>query len=40
MIAKIKQFIISYVYVISNQPVKLTELLMANELFNEGMHLD
>jgi hypothetical protein len=40
MIAKLKQLIISYVYIISNQPVKLTELLMANELFNEGMHLD
>lgn len=40
MLTKIKQLIISYVYIISNQPVKLTELLMANSLFSEGMHLD
>lgn len=40
MIKKLKYLIISYVYIISNQPVKLTELLSANQLFNEGMHLD
>jgi hypothetical protein len=40
MIQKIKNKIIDYAYVISNQPVKLQELLIANSLFNEGMHLD
>lgn len=40
MIQALKKFIISYVYIISNQPVKLQELLMANQLFNEGIHLD
>ena len=40
MVTKIKQLIISYVYKISHQPIKLTELLNANQLYNEGMHLD
>ena len=40
MIQKIKDKIIDYTYVISNQPVKLQELLSANSLLNEGMHLD
>jgi hypothetical protein len=40
MIQKIKEFIISYVYIISKQPVKLTELLSANRSFNEGLLLD
>jgi len=40
MFEKLKKSIISYVYVISNQPVKLYELLSANRLLNEGMHLD
>jgi len=40
MIKKIKEKIINYTYVISNQPVKLQELLSANSLFTEGMHLD
>jgi hypothetical protein len=40
MIQKIKNKIIDFTYVISNQPVKLQELLSANSLYNEGMHLD
>jgi hypothetical protein len=40
MIQKIKEFIIQYVYIISNQPVKLQELLVANRSYNEGLHLD
>jgi len=40
MIDSIKDYIINYTYVISNQPVKLHELLSANSLLNEGMHLD
>jgi hypothetical protein len=40
MYQKFKQFLISYIYVISNQPVKLQELLSANCSFNEGLHLD
>ena len=40
MIQKIKDKIIDYAYVISNQPVKLQELLSANSLLIEGMHLD
>ena len=40
MIQKIKDMIIDYAYVISNQPVKLQELLSANSLLIEGMHLD
>ena len=40
MISNLKKKIISYIYVISNQPVKLQELLSANQSFNEGMHLD
>jgi hypothetical protein len=32
--------IVDYVYVVSNQPVKLYQLLEANALYNEGMHLD
>ncbi|MCK5294732.1 MAG: hypothetical protein KAJ49_08775 [Arcobacteraceae bacterium] len=40
MSEKLKDLIISYIYVISNQPVKLQELLSANQSFNEGMHLD
>jgi hypothetical protein len=40
MIAKLKQIIISYIYIISNQPVKLQELLSANQLHIEGIHLD
>lgn len=40
MISKIKQIIISYIYIISNQPVKLQELLSANQLHIEGIHLD
>lgn len=40
MYQKFKQLVISYVYAISNQPVKLQELLSANQSFNEGMHLD
>ena len=40
MFEKIKKSIISYIYNISKQPVKLSELLEANALFNEGMNLD
>jgi len=40
MIQTLKKLIISYVYIISNQPVKLQELLMANQLIIEGIHLD
>lgn len=40
MIDKLKQLIISYIYIISNQPVKLQELLSANQLHIEGIHLD
>lgn len=40
MYQKLKQLIISYIYVVSNQPVKLQEFLSANRSFNEGMHLD
>ena len=40
MIKMIKEKIINFTYVISNQPVKLQELLSANSLFTEGMHLD
>ena len=35
-----KDKIISYIYNISNQPVKFVTLLEANQLFNEGMKLD
>ena len=40
MFEKFKEYIISYIYNISKQPVKLSELLEANTLFNEGMNLD
>lgn len=40
MIESIKKRIINYVFNISRQPVLLHELLEANKLFNEGMHLD
>ncbi len=40
MLDKLKKMIISYVYIISQQPVKLQDLLMANQLFTEGIHLD
>ena len=40
MFERQKEKIISYIYNISKQPVKLSELLEANTLFNEGMKLD
>jgi hypothetical protein len=40
MIDKLKKMIISYVYIISHQPVKLQDLLMANQFVSEGIHLD
>ncbi len=40
MYQKFKNIIISYIYVISHQPVKLQELLSANQSFLDGMHLD
>ena len=40
MIKSLKNKIIDYTYAISNQPVKLQELLSANSLLLDGMHLD
>jgi hypothetical protein len=40
MFQKLKLAVISYIYNISQQPVKLDKLLEANALFNEGMKLD
>jgi len=40
MFERLKVSIIEYIYNISKQPVKLHELLNANQLFNEGMKLD
>jgi hypothetical protein len=40
MFEKLKVKIISYIYNVSSQPVKLNQLLDANLLFNEGMKLD
>ncbi|MEA3498497.1 MAG: hypothetical protein U9R16_05495 [Campylobacterota bacterium] len=40
MFENIKLKIISYIYKVSKQPVKLSQLLEANILFNEGMKLD
>ena len=40
MFDKLKENIIDYIYIISKQPVKLSELLQANTLFREGMLLD
>ena len=40
MFENIKQRIISYIYKTSQQPIKLNELLEANQLFQEGMKLD
>lgn len=40
MFENLKKNIISYIYKTSKQPVKLSELLQANVLFNEGMKLD
>jgi len=40
MLNKLRSKITDYVYIISNQPVKLHQLLEANFLYNEGMHLD
>jgi len=40
MFQKIRDMIINYVYIISNQPVRLQELLSANRSFKEGLHLD
>lgn len=40
MFEKLRVSIIEYIYNISKQPVKLHELLNANQLFNEGMKLD
>lgn len=40
MIDIIKDKIVSYIYNISTQPVKLIPLLEANQLFNDGMKLD
>ena len=40
MFETLKLKIISYIYNLSKQPVKLDKLLEANLLFNEGMKLD
>lgn len=40
MFNKVKENIIDYIYIVSKQPVKLSELLQANTLFHEGMILD
>lgn len=40
MFEKLKDWIVAYVFKVSHQPVLLHELLQANKLFNEGMHLD
>jgi hypothetical protein len=40
MFENFKKRLISYIYNISKQPVKLNELLLANSLFNDGMKLD
>jgi len=40
MLEKLRIKIISYIYNVSKQPVKLDKLLDANLLFNEGMKLD
>ena len=40
MLENLKEKIISDIYNISKQPIKLNILLQANQLFNEGMKLD
>ena len=40
MLQQIKHKIITYIYNISNQPVKMAELLHANILFQDGMKID
>ena len=40
MFENLKSIIITYIYKVSKQPVKLNELLAANQLFQEGMKLD
>jgi len=40
MFEKLKLKIIENIYNISKQPVKLNQLLQANQLFNDGMKLD
>ena len=40
MFERFKEYLISYIYNISKQPVKLNELLQANAIFNEGMKID
>lgn len=40
MLENLRLKIISYIYKISNQPVKLDKLLEANMLYQEGMKLD
>lgn len=40
MLTVLKEKILNYVFNISKQPVLFHELLEANKLFNEGMHLD
>lgn len=40
MFEKLKIFIVENIYNISKQPVKLSELLSANQAFQEGMKLD
>jgi hypothetical protein len=40
MLNKLKLLIIQNIYNISKQPIKLAQLLQANQLHNEGMKLD
>ncbi len=40
LLEKIRQKIIDYIYVVSKQPVLYRDLLHANCLYNEGMHVD
>lgn len=40
MFERFKELLISFIYKISNQPVKLDKLLEANLLYQEGMKLD
>ncbi|MCV3447786.1 hypothetical protein L8W67_03670 [Campylobacter lari] len=37
---KIKEFILNFIFKVSNQPVNLKDLLEANALLNEGMMVD
>jgi hypothetical protein len=40
MLETLRDKIVSYVFKVSNKPVLFHELLQANKLYNEGIHLD